>query len=129
LNFLQAYTAWLFFYFINNFEYEAVNNWNPFGSWTPSESNPRCGYQHILLDSHYGIGFNIFTLGMPLRFRESFPIESRNAYELVQQEFNFGVNYDPRRRQLPQLNIEMREVPRVPGIQMAQQEVPVGDND
>lgn len=66
LNFLQTFTATMFFYFLNNFEYEAVNNWNPFGAWTPSEYNPRCGYHHVLLDSHYGIGFDIFSLGMPL---------------------------------------------------------------
>jgi len=83
-------------FFLRRFEYEAVNNWNPFGTWTPSESNPRCGYHHVLLGSQYSIGFDIISIAYPLRFRESFPRASVEAHELLSQEFNFGVNYDPR---------------------------------
>ena len=83
-------------YFINRYEYESVNEWNPFGTWTPSEHNPRCGYIDVMGNANYSIGFDIFTLGRPLRFRESFTTESQRNNELLQQEFNFGVNYDPR---------------------------------
>jgi hypothetical protein len=63
-------------FFINNFEFEAVNNWNPFGLWTPSETNPRCAYHHIYLNSNFSMGFELFSMTQPLHFREFFPHES-----------------------------------------------------
>ena len=89
------------FYFLNNYEYEAINNWNPFGSWTPSEINPRCGYHHVLLSSQYSIGFDIFSMAFPVRFREAFPEDSQNAQNILSQEYNYGVNYDPRPQSAP----------------------------
>lgn len=65
---LQNFSLYMFFFFVNRYEFEAVNEWNAFGSWTPSEQNPRCGYHHVLLSPQYSIGFDIFTLGIPLRF-------------------------------------------------------------
>ena len=62
LNLLQNFSVLLIFFFLNNFEYEAVNNWNPFGNWTPSEINPRCAYHHIHLNSNYNIGFEMFSM-------------------------------------------------------------------
>ena len=73
LGLLQNISMFLMVYFINNYEYEAINNWNPFGSWTPSEINPRCAYHHVLLSSQYSIGFDIFSMAFPVRFREAFP--------------------------------------------------------
>lgn len=70
-------------YFLLNFEYDGVNNWNPFGSWTPTELNPRCGYHHIFLGSEYSTGFDLFTMAFPLRFRETFNHGSRSAFELL----------------------------------------------
>ena len=104
LNVLQNFSFFLICYFLLMYEYQAVNRWNPFGTWTPSESNPRCGYHHVLPNAHYSIGFDIFSLGLPLRFREHFSEEAQRQSELLQQEFNFGVNYDPRpnRRRRPQ---------------------------
>ena len=96
LNILQNISMYFMLYFLNNYEFEAINNWNPFGSWTPSESNPRCGYHHVLLSSHYSIGFDIFSMTFPLRFRETFPNDSQAAMNVLAQEFNYGVNYDPR---------------------------------
>ena len=89
----------MFFFFLNHFEYEALNNWNPFGHWTPSEQNPRCGYHHVFLGSQYSIAFDIFSIGYPLKFRESFPRESIEAHDLLTQEFNYGVNFNPARIQ------------------------------
>ena len=96
LSLLQNFSLYLFMYFLNNFECEAINNWNPFGHWTPSEQNPRCGYHHMILSSHYNIGFDIFTMAYPLRFREFFSAQSQQARDLLSQEFNYGINFDPR---------------------------------
>merc|ERR1712127_1024444 len=35
-------------------------------------------------------------MAMPLRFRETFNHGSRSAFEMLTQEFSYGVNYDPR---------------------------------
>ena len=74
LSLLQNFSLYLFAFFLNHFECEAINQWNPFGHWTPSEQNPRCGYHHMILSSHYSIGFDIFTMTYPLRFREFFSV-------------------------------------------------------
>ena len=69
---LQNFSFMFFFYFLLHYEYEAINNWNPYGAWTPSETNPRCGYHNVLMSQEYSIGFDIFSMAYPLRFRESF---------------------------------------------------------
>lgn len=48
--------------FILRYELPAVTEWNPCGSYTPSESNPRCGYHHVLSSYEYGYGFDVFSL-------------------------------------------------------------------
>lgn len=83
-------------YFLKNYECEAVNNWSPFAVHTPSENNPRCAYHNVILSSEYSIGFDIFSMAMPVRFRETFPHQSQNAYDVLTHDFNFGVNFDPR---------------------------------
>lgn len=93
---MQNFSFMVLCYFLLEYEYEAVNTWNPFGSWTPTENNPRCGYHHMFLGSEYSTGFDIFSMAMPLRFRETFNHGSRSAFELLAQEFSYGVNYDPR---------------------------------
>jgi len=65
------------------FEQEAVNKWNPFGTWTPSELNPRCGYHYVLLGQNYQLGFDVFTIAFPLRFRERFSALSQDAHDLL----------------------------------------------
>jgi hypothetical protein len=76
LSVLQNFSFCLLCYFLKNYECEAVNNWSPFGIHTPTENNPRCAYQNVILSSEYSIGFDIFSLGMPVRFRESFTPQS-----------------------------------------------------
>jgi hypothetical protein len=83
LNVLENFSIFLFLFFIDRYEYEAVNVLNPFGTWTPSENNPRCGYHHVLVNAHYSIGFDIFSLGIPLRYREHFSEESQRQHELL----------------------------------------------
>lgn len=76
LSLLQNFSFFLISYFLYNYEFKAVNKWNPYGSWTPTENNPRCGYHNVLSNAHYSIGFDVFSMGMPLRFREHFSRES-----------------------------------------------------
>ncbi len=70
LTLLIKFSLFMTLYFINNYEWDALNNWSPFGVWSPSEVNPRCGYHNVILGSEYSIGFNIFSMTYPLRFRE-----------------------------------------------------------
>lgn len=80
LGVLQNFSYFLFLYFLKNFEYEALENWSPFGFYTPSEHNPRTGYHHVFLGSEYQYGFDIFSMGFPLRFREAFSTPNRSAF-------------------------------------------------
>lgn len=82
LNVLFNFTFFIFFVFLF-IEQDAINNWNPFGQWTPSENNPRCGYHHVILSSEYSIGFDIFSMTMPLRFRETFPAQSQSSFDIL----------------------------------------------
>jgi hypothetical protein len=84
LTVLEMFTAWLLLFFLARYEYEAVNHWNPFSDWTPTEINPRCGYHHVLLGHNYSIGFEFFTLSAPLRFRETFTARSRSVFDTLQ---------------------------------------------
>lgn len=80
---LQNFSIFMLFFFLSRYEYEAVNNWNPFGTWTPSEVNPRCAYQHVLASPNYAIGFDVLSMTMPVHFRERFTPESRAAFSLL----------------------------------------------
>lgn len=70
---LSFTTLFLFVWFIKRYEWEAVNEWNQCGSYTPSESNPRCGYHNVLLGPDYNYGWDLMTMFYPLRFEETFP--------------------------------------------------------
>ena len=96
LGILQNFSLMFFFYFMLHYEYDAINNWNPYGSWTPSETNPRCGYHNVIASSEYSIGFDIFSMAYPLRFRETFSANANQAFDNMSQEFHYGINYDPR---------------------------------
>lgn len=75
-----AYSTLFFLtFFTSRYEYFAVNKWNQCGSYTPSESNPRCGYHHILIGPEYNYGWDMMSLFYPLRFEETFPIDSQEA--------------------------------------------------
>ena len=95
LNLLQNMTFLVLVYFLKNFEQVAINEWNHYGTWTPSEESPRCGYHNIILSPEYAIGFDIFSMAMPLHFRETFPQNSQDGFDILIQEFNFGINYNP----------------------------------
>lgn len=63
----------LFFFFMINFEIDAVKHWNPFGSYTPSINNPRCAYHNVSQSSQWSIGFDVLSIFTPVRFKEYFP--------------------------------------------------------
>ena len=72
---LSFITTLLFSYFILNFEMPAVSGvWNPFGTYSPSYTNPRCAYIYVK-ESDFMLGFDIFTVFRPVRFREQFALE------------------------------------------------------
>ena len=96
LTILFTFSNYLMYWFLRNYEYESINNWNPYGTHTPSENNPRCGYHHVFASPEYATGFDIFSIAFPLHFRETFPQTSQQTNENLLEELNFGVNYDPR---------------------------------
>jgi hypothetical protein len=59
LNLLIAANITIITWFLKEFEIPALLDWNPFMRDTPSESNPRTGYQLVLNDANFGVGFNI----------------------------------------------------------------------
>ena len=69
---MQFYTMMLYltlaivFAFLEFFEVPAIQDWNPFEENTPRFQSPRIGYQHVLADSNFGIGFTIWESFMPL---------------------------------------------------------------
>ena len=65
---LVSVTLYFLAYFLLHFEAKAIQDWNPYGSYTPSESNPRCGYIHMLQSAEYTSGFDVFTMFLPLSF-------------------------------------------------------------
>lgn len=73
---LNTITLLYFCFFLLRYELPAVNDWNQAGSYTPNESNPRCGYHHILLGPEYNYGFDLLSIFYPLRFEETFPTQS-----------------------------------------------------
>lgn len=71
---LASCTFLLFTVFIFRYEMRAIKNWNPFGTFTPSETNPRCAYHLVQAGQEFSIGFNILTFFTPLRFQDYFPL-------------------------------------------------------
>lgn len=74
---LNDYTFMLFGLFTVRYEIPALTDWNPCGTYTPSENNPRCAYQHVMASPEYAHGFDIFSIFFRLRFIETFPGESQ----------------------------------------------------
>ena len=70
---LNLLTLAIYMFFIVRYEMRALVEWNQCGSYTPSETNPRCAYHHVLASLDYVYGFELFSLFMPLRFVEHFP--------------------------------------------------------
>ena len=46
--------------FLEWFEVPAIQDWNPFDRNTPRFASPRIGYQHVMADSNFGLGFDIW---------------------------------------------------------------------
>ena len=114
----------LFFFFMINFEIDAVKHWNPFGSYTPSINNPRCAYHNVSQSSQWSIGFDVLSIFTPVRFKEYFPYQSQEiASQFQQSGFSFGQNYRPfteeeneirrnqRRNQVSDSEREIRDLP------------------
>jgi len=59
--------------FLKFYEWPAINNWNPFGSYTPSITNPRAGFSLVKVNS-FMLGFDIWTMFHPLKFRDTFTL-------------------------------------------------------
>ena len=97
---LGDFTMVMFAYFIYRYEIPAVKDWNPCGTYTPSEQNPRCGYQHIMASPEYAHGFDIFSMFYRLRFIETFPHDSQQVYMRLQADdvaaHTLGVNFSAR---------------------------------
>jgi hypothetical protein len=66
------------FVFLKKYEIPILENGNPFGTYTPSDINPRCGYHYVPANTEYRVGFNILSMFTPLRFQEHFPQNSQN---------------------------------------------------
>ena len=67
---LTQLTFLVTFGFIKYYEQPALNGaWNPYGTYTPSYNNPRCGY-HIVEKDRFMMGFDLFSMFQKLRFRE-----------------------------------------------------------
>lgn len=62
------------FAFLEFFEVPAIRDWNPFNEATPRYTSPRVGYQHVMGDSNFGIGFDIWQSFMPPLSRDHFNI-------------------------------------------------------
>lgn len=76
-------STFLFCYFLEHFEHPAVAGvWNPFGTWSPSYTNPRCAYLYVD-ERDFMLGFDIFTIFRPLHFREHFSLEAQRHYDIL----------------------------------------------
>ena len=94
---LSYSTMMVFTLFVIFFEYKAVKKYNPFGTYTPSSRNTRCGYHLVQGGQEFSIGFNMLTFFTPLRFQEYFPdAAQQGGLQLNQDGVTFGINYDPR---------------------------------
>ena len=57
---MYAFTFAICFAFLELFEVPAIRDWNPFDENTPRIASPRVGYQHVMSDSNFGNGFDIW---------------------------------------------------------------------
>ena len=71
VSFLFVFTMFFILIFIRLYELPSQNEWNPFGSYTPSMNNPRAGYIHVNADG-FSLGMAFWTIFIPLKFRERF---------------------------------------------------------
>ena len=88
----------LLFFFLGEFEAPALLDWNPFARDTPSESTPRAGYHLVLNDASFGLGFNLWHIFVPLRFRNSFTLAEQTEFDRLSSMDIYGIDYNPRQR-------------------------------
>ena len=86
----------LLFYFLGEFEVPALLEWNPFARETPSEASPRAGYHLVLNDASFGLGFNLWHIFVPLRFRNSFTLAEQTEFDRLSALDRYGIDYSPR---------------------------------
>ena len=95
---LSHLTVLLFCIFLTLFETPAVSGvWNPFGTYSPSYTNPRCGYTYVPRGD-FMLGFDIFTVFRPLHLREHFTPEDQLAYDTLSQQETLGIDFSPAER-------------------------------
>ena len=87
--------------FLEFFEIPAIQDWNPFDVNTPRYQSPRIGYQHVLADSNFGLGFEIWQSFIPLRPRQDFNMFEQGLFNQLSEEPTLGVDYNPGRRRRP----------------------------
>jgi hypothetical protein len=78
---LDSTVALIILYFLLHFEQPAVVDWNPFERDTPSERNPRSGYTLVLNDASFGLGFNMWTMFLPVNFRNRFTLAEQGEFD------------------------------------------------
>jgi hypothetical protein len=91
--FLFCATLFFTFYFLEAFEYPAMMDWSPFGTYTPRMQSPRIGYQLVLNDTNFGTGFNIWQAFMPLHSRGSFTQEEQHQFDHLSEFQRYFVDY------------------------------------
>ena len=88
--------------FLEFFEMPAIQEWNPFDANTPRYASPRIGYQHVLADTNFGLGFDIWQAFMPLRGRQTFNAYEQGMFDELADMPTLGVDYNPRRQEAGQ---------------------------
>lgn len=73
-------TVAISFAFLEMFEVPSIQDWNPFHESTPRFTAPRIGYQHVMSDSNFGTGFDIWQVFMPLRSRDHFTVYEQGIF-------------------------------------------------
>ena len=81
--------------FLEWFEVPAIQEWNPFDRDTPRYNSPRIGYQHVLSDSNFGLGFDLWQSFIPLRGRDQFSLYEQGVFNELSEHPTLGINYNP----------------------------------
>ncbi|TNV82196.1 hypothetical protein FGO68_gene8871 [Halteria grandinella] len=91
---LSNLTLALFLFFIKYYEQPSQTEWNPFGTYTPSISNPRTAYSLVSTDN-FMLGFDILSMFQTVRFRHTFNHSEIQHYDLVSQQEILGYDFHP----------------------------------
>ena len=94
---MYALSIAIFLAFLEFFEVPAIQDWNPFDENTPRYASPRIGFQHVVADSNFGIGFEIWQSFIPLRARQNFSLFEQGLFNEMAEMPTPGVDFNPRR--------------------------------